>query len=256
MAGNKIFPSREEALADVFDGATIMIGGYAGWAGIPIGLINTLYRKKTKNLTIIAVNAGGQIKYPNGDWADIACLGENNQVKKVICCWAKGIGLTGEKMGPISSQILEGKVELEMVPQGSLVERIRIGGAGIGGFLTKVGLGTPIEETRQKVTVNGEEYLLELPLKADFTLMRARKADEMGNLIYHGSARGISHSVATAAKTTIVEVEEIVPVGALDPDTVHTPSIYIDRIVKIASDEIMWRRTVNEGEIIWAPKSA
>jgi len=239
---DKVMSSREEAIADIFDGATIMIGGWAGWSGIPIGLIRALRNKGTKNISLIAINSGGQIKYPSGEWADHAALAEGGQLRKVTCCWTRPAGLATDPIGPATRQAMEGTLELEMVPQGTLVERIRAGGAGIGGFYTGVGIGTVVERGKEKKTIDGKEYILETSLTADFALIRAYKADRMGNLIYRGTARGISHAVATAAKTTIVEAEVIVEVGELDPETIHTPGIHVDRIVQIAKEEILWRR--------------
>jgi 3-oxoacid CoA-transferase A subunit len=137
---------------------------------------------------------------------------------------------------------MEGTLELELVPLGTLVERIRAGGAGIGGFLTQVGVGTVVEQGKEKKIINGKEYILELPLTADFGLIRALKADRMGNLLYHGVARSFNNAMAAASKVTIVEAEEIVGTGELDPEVIHTPAIYVQRIVKIAKEEILWRR--------------
>jgi len=242
MAIDKVYPSREAAMADIFDGATIMIGGWGGWVGLPVGLIRALKKKGTKNIYLIAINSGGQVQDPSGEWADNACLAEARQLRKVTCCWTKPAGFPVDPISPAARQIMEGTLELELSPLGTLVERIRAGGAGIGGFYTQVGVGTVVERTKEKKIINGKEYILEYPLTADFGLIRAFKADRMGNLVYHGVGRSISNALAAASKVTIVEAEEIVEVGELDPGSIHTPAVYVQRIVEIAKEEILWRR--------------
>ena len=242
MAIDKVCSSRESAIADIFDGAAIMIGGWGGWVALPVGLIQTLRKKGTRNLHLIDINSGGQVQFPSGQWADSACLAENKQLRKVTCCWTKPAGFPVDPISPAARQIMEGTLELELVPLGTLVEKIRAGGAGIGGFYTQVGVGTIVEKGKEKKIINNKEYILEMPLTADFGLIRAFKADRMGNLVYHGTARSNNHVVASASKVTIAEVEEIVEIGELDPGMIHTPAIYVQRIVKIAKEEVVWRR--------------
>ncbi|GAJ14412.1 unnamed protein product, partial [marine sediment metagenome] len=167
-----------------------------------------------------------------------ATLIENRQIKKYICCYARKSATFG--VSPAEEQYLRGELELEVMPQGTLVARIYAAGAGFGGVYTGVGIGTVAEEGKEKKVIGGKEYLLELSLKADFAFVHARKADRMGNLVYRGTARGFNHIMARAADVTIAEAEEIVEVGELDPETVGTPSIYVDRVVKAREVKILW----------------
>ncbi|MBI4303413.1 MAG: CoA transferase subunit A, partial [Chloroflexi bacterium] len=210
---NKLFSSPEEAIADVSDGSTIMFGGF-GVSGIPFTLIRALSQKGTRNITAITNSPGGRL-----DDVDLSILFRNNQVRKVIASFTAYAG----KVSAFEQQYLTGKVELEVVPQGTLAERIRAGGAGIAGFYTRTGVGTVIEEGKEKRTFGGQEFLLELALRADFAFIRAYKADQMGNLVYHMAARNFNPLMATAADITIVEVDEIVEAGELDPETIVTP---------------------------------
>lgn len=209
--------SPEQAVDLIRDGMTIMVGGFLA-VGTPETLIDRLVAKGVKDLTIIC-NDGG---FPD---RGVGKLIVNRQVKKLI---ASHIGTNPE----VGRQMNAKETEVELVPQGTLAERIRCGGAGIGGFLTPTGLGTVVEEGKQKLTVQGREYLLELPLHADVALLFAQKADKMGNLVYHQSARNFNPMMATAADTVIAEVREVVEVGQIDPDSVMTPGIFVDHIVK------------------------
>jgi 3-oxoacid CoA-transferase A subunit len=210
---NKVFKSPADALSDIFDGAVIMIGGFGSFGGLPINLITALARQGAKDLTIIA-NAGGvgyelskRIK-PEG-YNDIGILFENGQAKKFIGSMPALGGMP--PTAPIERAYTEGKIEIEMVPQGTLAERIRCGAGGIGGFYTRVGIGTIVENGKEKKTINDQEYILELPLTADFSL---------------------NHLMAMAARITIVEVDELVKPGELDPEVIITPHVYVDRIVE------------------------
>jgi 3-oxoacid CoA-transferase subunit A len=209
--------SIEQALAGITDGATIMVGGF-GLVGIPEHLIMGLYEKGVKNLTVISNNCGVD------DWG-LGILLRNRQIKKMISSY---VGENKE----FERQFLSGELEVELVPQGTLAERIRAGGAGIPAFYTPAGVGTPIQEGKEVRTFNGKEYVLETGLRADFALVKAWKGDTLGNLIYNKTARNFNPIMAAAGAITIAEVEELVDVGQLDPDAVHTPSIYVQRIIR------------------------
>jgi 3-oxoadipate CoA-transferase alpha subunit len=235
MPVNKVFTSCDHAVADVFDGATIMIGGFGSFGGLPINLIIALAKQGAKNLTVIA-NQGGvgfelskRIK-PDG-YQDIGALYAKGQVKKFIGSVPALGGMP--PTSPLETLHREGKVEIEIVPQGTLAERIRAGAGGLGGFYTPTGVGTPVENGKEKKVINGREYLLELPLTADFALIKAHKADTLGNLVYRGTARCFNPVMAMAAKTTIVEVDKLVQPGELDPEVVVTPHPFVSRIVEV-----------------------
>jgi 3-oxoacid CoA-transferase A subunit len=235
MPINKIFESCDRAVADIFDGATIMIGGFGSFGGLPINLIVALAKQGAKGLTIIA-NQGGvgfelskRIK-PEG-YEDIGLLYKESQVKKFIGSVPALGGMP--PTSPLETFLKEGKVEIEMVPQGTLAERIRAGAGGLGGFYTSVGVGTRVEAGKEKKVINGKEYLLELPLTADFALIKAHKADTLGNLVYRGTARCFNPVMAMAAKITIVEVDKLVQPGELDPEAVVTPHLFVSRIVEV-----------------------
>jgi 3-oxoacid CoA-transferase A subunit len=221
MPINKVFQSFQEAVADVHDGATIMFGGFIDKPGSPTNLIIALRDKGAKNLTVISNRCAVM---------DLDLLFETRQVRKAI---ASAPVPRSRIPSPFEEQYLTGEVELELVPQGTMVERIRAAGAGIGGFYTLVGVGTQMEEGKEKKVIDGKEYILELPLKADFAFIRAHKADKMGNLTYWRTQRNFNPIMATAAKVTVAEVDEIVEIGELDPEIIVTPAIYVDRIVKI-----------------------
>ncbi|GAA0115151.1 acetate CoA-transferase subunit alpha [Clostridium senegalense] len=207
----------EEAISHIKDGMTVMIGGFLA-AGTPEKLVDKLVEKGVKDLTIIANDTG----YPD---KGIGKLIVNKQAKKTI---ASHIGTNPET----GRQMNENEMDVQLVPQGTLAERIRCGGAGLGGFLTETGIGTIIEEGKEKITVNGKEYLLELPLKADVALLFGSKVDTKGNIYYHEATRNFNPLIAMAADIVIVEAEELVEAGELDPNIVVTPSVFVDYIVK------------------------
>lgn len=209
--------SLEEALSLIKDGSSIMIGGFAS-SGSPEMLIKGLIDKGVKNLTLINNDTG----YPH---RGVALLVEAKMIKKAI---VSHIGTNPETVKMHAA----GEIEVELVPQGTFIERIRCGGFGLGGVLTPTGVGTEVETGKQKIEVDGKMYLLEKSLKADFAIIKAKKADRMGNVIYHGTNVAHNPMMATAAAVTIVQAEEIVEVGELDPDHIHTPSVFVNYIVK------------------------
>ena len=214
---NKVVSSAEEAIHDVFNGATIMVGGF-GLCGMPENLIRALARKGTKNLTTISNNAGV-------DGFGIGVLLENRQVKKMISTY---VGENRE----FERQFLSGELEVELVPQGTFAERIRAGGAGVGGFFTPTGYGTIVAEGKETREINGRWYVLEMPLLADIAFVKAWKGDRLGNLIYRRTSRNFNPMMATAAKITIAEVEELVEPGTLDPEAIVTPGIFVAHVLK------------------------
>jgi len=211
----KIVASAEEAIQDVFDGATIMVGGF-GLCGNPENLIRALVAKGTKNLTTISNNAGV-------DGAGVGLLLANGQIKRHI-----GTYVGENKL--LEQMVLDGRVQLELVPQGTFDERIRAGGAGIPAFFTPTGVGTVVAEGKETREFDGRTYIMERALKADFAFVKAWRGDKWGNLVYRKTARNFNPMMATAAKITIAEVEHLVEPGELDPDIVHTPSVYEKRI--------------------------
>ncbi|MBI4801646.1 MAG: CoA transferase subunit A [Elusimicrobia bacterium] len=223
---DKTVKSSDEAVRDVMDGAVIMSAGF-GLCGIPENLIRALVRKGVKDLTLIGNNLGSTDS-GDGEIYGIGLLAGNGQIKKFI----------GSFPGPIAKLpwfrelYRTKKIELEIIPQGTLNERIRCAGAGLGGFFTPAGVGTPIEAGKEKRTFKGREYILEMPLRADFALVKAHKGDRSGNLIYRYSARNYNPVMAPAADVTIAEVEKLCETGSFDPDSVHTPGIFVTRIVK------------------------
>jgi len=232
---NKIFQSCAEAMADVFDGATVMVGGFGSFGGLPVNLIVALANQGAKNLTVIA-NMGGvglelSHRIKPGGYQDLGLLFQKGMVKKFIGSVPSLGGMP--PTSPLETAFNAGKVEIEFVPQGTLAERIRCGAGGLGGFYTPVGVGTVVEKGKEKKLIGGREYLLEMPLTADFALVKAHRADALGNLIYRRTARCFNPVMAMAAKTTIVEVDKIVPVGNLDPEAIVTPHVYVHRIVEV-----------------------
>ncbi|MEH0071491.1 CoA transferase subunit A [Pannonibacter sp. Pt2-lr] len=226
---NKVYPNAKAALEGlVFDGMTIMAGGF-GLCGIPENLITALRDSGTKDITAISNNAGV-------DDFGLGLLLQTRQIRKMISSYV-GENATFER------QYLNGELELEFNPQGTLAERIRAGGAGIPGFYTKTGVGTLIAEGKEHKEFNGETYILETGLVADVSLVKAWKADKEGNLIYRKTARNFNPMMATAGKKTLVEVEEIVEVGELDPDQIHTPGIFVDRIIAGTFEKRIEKRT-------------
>ncbi|MES1207984.1 MAG: CoA transferase subunit A, partial [Pseudomonadota bacterium] len=207
----------DEAIADIFDGATLMAGGF-GLCGIPETLIAALRRKATRNLTIISNNCGIDDK-------GLGILLANGQVKKMVSSYV-GENKTFEKL------FMNGQLEVELTPQGTLAERIRAGGAGIPAFYTATGFGTMVADGKETREIDGRKYVLERALTADFAFVKAWRGDRFGNLVYRKTARNFNPMMASAAKVTIAEVEELVQPGDIDPDQVHTPGIYVTRILK------------------------
>ncbi|GLI06156.1 putative succinyl-CoA:3-ketoacid coenzyme A transferase subunit A [Paenibacillus tyrfis] len=222
MGTSKVMGSMAEAVRDIQDGAVLIVGGF-GLCGIPEHLIAALKEQGTKDLTVVSNNCGVD------DWG-LGLLLANRQIKKMVSSYV-GENKTFEK------QFLSGELEVELVPQGSLAERIRAGGAGIPGFYTATGVGTPVAEGKEHKTFDGRTYLLERAIIGDFALVKAWKADPMGNLVFRKTSRNFNPMAATAGKITIAEAEEIVGVGELDPDEIHTPGIYVQRVVRGGSYE-------------------
>lgn len=229
---NKVFDSFDEAVSDVPDGAVIMIGNFAGPGGTPFYLIQALRRQGARNLTVVANTAGGIGL--TLDYDDHRVLFENKQVKKVIASFP--FSTSASRPTAAEKQILAGDVELEIVPQGTLSERIRAAGAGVPAFYTPTGAGTVIEKGKEARSFDGRSCLLERALKADYAFVRAYKADLMGNLVYRGTQRQFNPIMAAAARVTIAEVDEIVEPGELDPESIVTPGIYVKRIVRVKED--------------------
>lgn len=238
---DKVYWTFEEAVAEVFWGAKIMIGGFAGPGGYPYFLVKALNWREAGNLTIIANTAGGIGL--TLDFEDHQALFKKGLVKKIIASFP--FSTSSSRPTEAEKQILAGKVELELVPQGTLAERIRAGAAGIPAFYTPTGVGTVIENGKEKREFDGKLCLLEYALKADFALIRAHKADKFGNLIYRGTQRNFNPIMAQAANITIAEVDEIVEVGELDPERIETPGIYVQKIVKI-KEKMKFPRHINK----------
>jgi 3-oxoadipate CoA-transferase alpha subunit len=217
---NKVYNSAAEAVADIFDGATVLISGF-GEAGSPIELIHALIDHGAKDLTIVSNNTGS-------GYVGLAALIENRQVRKVVCSFPK----TANSV-VFPELYTKGEIELELVPQGTLAERIRCGGAGIPAFYTPTAVGTVLEEGKEKRIFNGKEYLLEHAIKGDFALVKCLKADRYGNLVYNKTARNFGPIMCMAAKTTIVQAKQIVQPGEIDPEVVVTPGIFVHRVVEV-----------------------
>ncbi|WP_458413443.1 CoA transferase subunit A [Schinkia sp. CFF1] len=226
-----ILTSFTDAVKDIKDGATIMVGGF-GLVGIPENLILALADSGVKDLTVISNNCGVD------DWG-LGLLLQNKQIKKMIGSY---VGENKE----FERQVLSGELEVELVPQGTLAERIRAGGAGIPAFYTPAGVGTPIAEGKEVREFDGKTYLLEKGMTADFSLVRAYKGDKMGNLVYNKTARNFNPMIAAAGKVTIAEVEELVEIGELDPDQIHTPSIYVQKLIVGNQQKKIERLTVQK----------
>ncbi len=209
---NKVISSAEESVARIPDGATIMMGGF-GLCGIPENLIAALRARGTRNLTVISNNAGI-------DDFGIGVLLKTRQVRKMISTYV------GENQ-EFERQFISGELEVELVPQGTFAERIRAGGAGVGGFYTPTGFGTVVAEGKETRVIDGRDYVFELPLKADFAFVKAQRGDTLGNLVYRRTARNFNPMMATAARVTVAEVEELVEPGAIPPDHVTTPGIFV-----------------------------
>src|SRR5215475_4730553 len=221
---NKVVESAQAAVADIRDGATIMIGGF-GTAGLPSELIDALIAQGARDLTIVNNNAG------NGE-TGLAALLKERRVRKILCSFPR----------QVDSHIFDalyrgGEIELELVPQGNLAERIRAAGAGIGGFYTRTGYGTLLAEGKETRTIDGRGYVLEHPIHADYALIKAERGDRWGNLVYRKTARNFGPIMATAARCTVAQVNRIVELGELDPETIVTPGIYVKRIVHVPRTE-------------------
>ena len=230
---NKVVATADAAVADIPDCARIMVGGF-GLCGIPEHLLAALHRKGTKNLTIISNNAGV-------DDYGVGPLLKARQVRKMISTY---VGENKE----FERQFLQKEIEVELVPQGTFSERMRAAGAGIGGFFTPTGAGTLIAEGKESRVIDGRTYILEAPLHADFAFVKAWKGDRVGNLVYRKTARNFNPMMATAAACTIVEVEQLVPSGTFDGDMVHTPGIFVKRILQGASyEKRIEKRTTRNG---------
>jgi 3-oxoadipate CoA-transferase alpha subunit len=216
----QILASPDEAVRVVKDGDTVLVGGF-GFAGMPFDLIDALIRHGAGDLTIVSNNAG------NGE-VGLAALLKAGQVRKVVCSFPR----------QVDSYVFDdlyrrGEIELDVVPQGNLAERMRAAGAGIGAFYCPTGVGTPLAEGKETRTIDGRDYVLEYPIRGDVALITAHTADTMGNLVYRKTARNFGPVMATAAATTIVQVSSIVDAGRLDPEAVVTPGIYVDRVVQV-----------------------
>ncbi|MED5465264.1 MAG: 3-oxoacid CoA-transferase subunit A [Myxococcota bacterium] len=217
---DKYSPSAAEAVADIFDGATVMVGGF-GEAGSPIELLHALIDQGARDLTVVNNNTGsGHI--------GLAALIENGQVGRMICSFPRTANST-----VFPDRYRAGKIELELVPQGTLAERIRAGGAGVPAFYTATSVGTPLAEGKEHRSFDDRQYVLETGLTADFALIKCRQADRYGNLVYNKTARNFAPIMAMAAKTTIVQASSRVDAGAIDPEVVVTPGIFVDRVVTI-----------------------
>ena len=215
---NKIVPSVAEAVADIRDGATVMIGGF-GTAGLPSELIDALIAQGARNLTVVNNNAG------NAD-TGLAALLKTKRVRKIICSFPRQTD-----SWVFDALYRAGEIELELVPQGNLAERIRAAGAGIGAFFTPTGYGTLLAEGKETREIGGRHYVLEYPIHADYALIKADRADRWGNLVYRKSARNFNPVMAMAGKITAVQVNELVELGTLDPEAIATPGIFVDRVV-------------------------
>lgn len=223
-----IYSTAMEAISQIEDGATLMVGGF-GLVGIPEQLILALVEKGVKDLTIISNNCGVD------DWG-LGLLLKEKQIKKMIGSY---VGENKE----FERQVLSGEIEVELTPQGTLAEKIRAGGAGIPAFYTPAGVGTTVADGKEIRTFNGKEYVLEEALVADFSLIRAAKADKLGNLLYNKTAQNFNPMMAAAGRVTIAEVEELVEIGELDPATIHTPSIYVQGLLQAEQEKRIERLT-------------
>jgi 3-oxoadipate CoA-transferase alpha subunit len=215
-----ILGSALEAVVGIPDGATVLVGGF-GSAGQPVALIEALLAGGASELTVVSNNAG------NGEFG-LAALIRERRVRKIICSFPRQ-----PDSWHFDQAWRAGAIELELVPQGNLAERIRAAGAGIGAFFTPTGFGTPLADGKETRVIDGRGYLLEYSLRGDAALIAAHQADELGNLVYRKTARNFGPIMAAAAKTTVVQVDEIVPAGALDPEHVVTPCLYVDRVVRV-----------------------
>ncbi len=227
---NKQIGTLSEAVSEIYDGATVMIGGF-GEAGSPIELIHTLIDHGAKNLTVVSNNTGS-------GHVGLAALIENKQVKKMICSFPRTANST------VFPELYNaGEIELELVPQGTLAERIRAGGAGIPAFYAQASVNTPLAEGKESRVFSNKEYLLEYGIKADFAFVKCEKADRYGNLVYHATARNFNPIMCTAADIAIVQAKSIVEAGQIDPETVITPGIFVKKVIEITNP-------ANESELV------
>lgn len=214
----KVCDSAAEAVADVEDGATVLVGGF-GMAGMPVALIDALIQQGATDLTVVSNNAG------NGD-TGLAALLAQGRVRKVVCSFPRQAD-----SWVFDGLFREGRIELELVPQGNLAERMRAAGAGIGAFFCPTGVGTPLAEGKETRVIDGRSYVLEMPIRGDVALIGAHRTDRAGNLVYRKTARNFGPVMATAATTVVAQVSEVLDAGGLDPESIVTPSIYVDRVV-------------------------
>lgn len=214
----RVLTSYDEAVADTADGSTVMVGGF-GMAGMPVELIDALIRQGAGDLTIVSNNAG------NGD-TGLAALLAAGRVRKVVCSFPRQVD-----SWVFDGLYRAGEIELEVVPQGNLAERMRAAGAGIGAFYSPTGVGTSLAEGKETREIGGRTYVLEMPIRADLALVKAHLADRLGNLVYRRTARNFGPVMCTAASTVVVQVDRVVATGELDPEAVVTPAIYVDRVV-------------------------
>ncbi|TDC97091.1 3-oxoacid CoA-transferase subunit A [Actinomadura sp. 7K507] len=220
MSRAEILESVDEAVRGIEDGSTVLVGGF-GFAGMPFDLIDGLIRQGAKDLTIVSNNAG------NGE-VGLAALLKTGRVRKVLCSFPR------QSDSHVFDELYRtGKIELEVVPQGNLAERMRAAGAGIGAFYCPTGVGTPLAEGKETRTIDGRVHVLEYPIKGDVALISAHRADTMGNLVYRKTARNFGPVMATAATTTLAQVGGVVPAGEIDPEAVVTPGIFVDRVVRV-----------------------
>lgn len=234
MAGfDKVVSSYEEAMAGLTDNMTVIAGGF-GLCGIAENLIGEIKRKGTKGLTLVSNNCGV-------DDFGLGVLLPNRQIKKIIASY---VGENAE----FERQMMAGELEVELTPQGTLAEKMRAGGAGIPAFFTATGVGTPVAEGKEERNFNGRDYILEESIVGDFAIVKAWKADRYGNLVFRKTARNFNPMAATAGKITVVEVEEIVEVGELDPDQIHTPGIYVDRLIQGNFEKRIEQRTTRPAD--------
>ena len=217
---NKIVPDLREAVSGIHDGATVLIGGF-GTAGMPFQLVDALIEQGAKDLTIVSNNAG------NGD-SGLAALLKARRVRKIVCSFPRQTD-----SWVFDGLFRAGEIELEVVPQGNLAERMRAAGAGIGAFFCPTGFGTLLAGERETRVINGRNHVLEYPIHGDFALIKAQKGDRWGNLVFRKTARNFGPVMATAAKVTIAEVDEVVELGVLDPEAVVTPGIFVQRLVEV-----------------------
>lgn len=220
MTRAQVVDTAREAVDGIEDGSTVLVGGF-GLAGMPFDLVEALIEQGAKDLTVVSNNAG------NGEWG-LAALLKAGRVRKVVCSFPR------QSDSYVFDELYRtGRIELEVVPQGNLAERMRAAGAGIGAFYCPTAVGTPLAEGKEVREIDGRTYVLEMPIKGDVALISAHTADRMGNLVYRKTARNFGPVMATAATTVVAQVSEVVETGTLDPEAVVTPSIYVDRVVRV-----------------------